>query len=203
MSVDVSGLKEMWLLATSGPDDYHSDRSAWGEPVLMDADGKRTSLTELKPASAKCGWGRLVTNAGLSGGPLRIGKTTFKRGLLAHAPSALMFKLDGRYVRFEAFVGIGAGAGTSGSSSFRVLAKYDDAGMQKYPKGKPAGGGGGSSQARPRPSEANVDALRRAITDLTRTFGERYPDGAAYLSRLGEIAAMPAGKERSAKLLEL
>jgi formylglycine-generating enzyme required for sulfatase activity len=205
VTVDVSGLKEMWLLATSGPDDYHCDRSAWGEPVLIDADGKRTSLTDLKPASVKCGWGRLIKNAGLSGGALRIGKTTFKRGLLAHAPSALMFKLNGRYARFEASVGIGAGAGTSGSSSFRVLAKYDDAGMQKYPKGKrvDGGGGGGGTQARPKPSEVNVDALRRAITDLVRTFSERYPDGAAYLARLDKLAAMPAGADRSAKLLEL
>ncbi len=200
--VDVSGLKEMWLLATSGGDDYHNDRAAWGDPVLIDADGKRTSLTDLKPASAKLGWGRLVVNAGLSGGALRIGRTTFKRGLLAHAPSALRFKLDGRYVRFEAFVGIGAGAGSNGSSSFRVLAKYDDAGMQKYPKGKPVTIDK-AKQARPRPSKVNVEALRRAIADLIQTSGERYSGGAAYLARLDEIAAMPAGPDRSAKLLEL
>ncbi|MHC4200274.1 MAG: NPCBM/NEW2 domain-containing protein, partial [Planctomycetota bacterium] len=202
LAVDVSGLKEMWLLATSGGDDYHHDRAAWGEPVLIDGKGKRTSVAGLKPVSTKLGWGKLVVNAGLSGGPLRIGRRTFKRGLVAHAPSALRFKLDGRFVRFEASVGIGAGAGTNGSSAFRVLAKYDDAGMQKYPKGR-AVTVDRAGRARARPAGASVEALRRAIGDLVESFGELYAGGAGYLARLEEIAAMSAGADRSAKLLEL
>ncbi len=53
LTVNVSGLKEMWLLATVGRDDYHHDRAAWGDPVLIDKAGKRTDLTTLKP---RCPW---------------------------------------------------------------------------------------------------------------------------------------------------
>ena len=210
ISADVSGLKEVWLLATVGRDDYHNDRAAWGDPVLIDKAGKRVDMTTLKPVSAKVGTGALKVNRAWSGGALRIGSTTFKRGFLAHAPSALRFKLDGKYVRFEAQVGIGAGAGKNGSSAFRVLDKYDASDMAIYPHGKAVS----VKTAAPRrrrgapagkvvPVAPNVEALGRAIKDLTATFKDRYPKGAEYLERLEKLAAAPAGAERTAALAAL
>ena len=135
ISVDITGLKDLWLLATSGPDDYHHDRAAWGSPVLIDTAGKKIDLTTLKPAIT-AGHGGLRINKGLSSNVLQIGRKKFKKGLLLHGPSSMHFKLDGKYVRFEAEVGIGAGAGKNGSCTFRVLDKYDPAGMKKYPLGR-------------------------------------------------------------------
>ena len=208
LSVNISGLKDLWLLATVGDDDYHSDRAVWAEPVLIDADGKKTDLTTVKPAAVKTGWGNLILNNGLNH-VLQIGKKPFKKGFFVHAPSSMHFKLDGKYVRFEAYVGIGAGAGKNGSSAFRVLDKYDAKDMQRYPKGnrvtteKPVRGRARANPTAPAPPLVNIDALRRAIKDLTATFKERYPNGGDYLKRLEAVAAMPEGDGRTKAFIAL
>ena len=125
VEVDVRGVHTIWLIATYGPDDYSHDRAVWAEPVLIDKDGRQTPLTKLKPASVKVGWGKLLVNQKLAGGPLQIGKRTFKHGYFAHAPSALSFRLDGQYERLEAWCGIGIGAPRQGSSQFKVVEKPD------------------------------------------------------------------------------
>ena len=53
LSVDVSGLDELWLHVTIGPDTYSWDQSLWGDPVLIDEHGNKTDLTTLKPISVK------------------------------------------------------------------------------------------------------------------------------------------------------
>ena len=205
VSVDITGLKDLWLLATSGPDDYHHDRAAWGSPVLIDAAGKKIDMTTIKP-TAKAGHGRLILNKGLSGGVLKIGTTTFKKGFMIHGPSSMHFKLAGKYVRFEAQVGIGSGAGKNGSCVFRVLDKYDAKDMQKYPKGKKVSvekGGKPKAKARPAPAMVNIDALGRAIKDLTATYKDRYPKGAEYAKRLETIKAMSAGADQTKAFITL
>jgi len=207
ISVDVTGLKELWLLATVGRDDYHSDRAAWGDPVLIDKAGNRVDMTTLKPVSSTTGWGTLMLNRGLSGGALKIGKTTFKKGFFAHAPSAIRFKIDGKYARFEASVGIGAGAGAKGSSAFRVLDQYDVTDMRNYPKGVAVtvdlGSGSPANVSKSVTVEPNVEAMRRAITDLSATYKDRYPKGADFLKRLDAIVAQDAGEARIKALADL
>ena len=206
VSVNISGLKDLWLLATVGADDYHHDRAVWAEPVLIDAAGKKTDLTTIKPAAVKVGALKLILNNGHNH-RLQIGNKPFKKGFFVHAPSSMHFKLDGKYVRFEAHVGIGAGAGKNGSSAFRVLDKYDAADMKIYPKGKavtvtlPARGR--ARPARPTPALVNIDALRLAIKDLTATFKDRYPKGGDYLKRLEALAAKPEGEERTKAFVAL
>ena len=125
LAVDVTGVEHLWLIATYGPDDYHHDRAAWGEPVLFDKDGKQTLLTKLKPASVKVGWGSLLVNKRLAGGPIQIGKKTFKHGFFAHAPSSLSFRLGGKYVRLEGWCGVTIGAPRQGSCQFKVVDRPD------------------------------------------------------------------------------
>ncbi|MDP7287251.1 MAG: SUMF1/EgtB/PvdO family nonheme iron enzyme [Phycisphaerae bacterium] len=203
ISVDITGAKNLWLLATSGPDDYHHDRAAWGSPVLIDAAGKKIDLTTIKPTALTSGHGGLRINKGLSANVLQIGRKKFKKGLLLHAPSSIHFKLDGKYVRFEAEVGIGAGAGKNGSCTFRVLDKYDPAGMKKYPLGKKVYVEKGAPRGRPaRAARAatpivNIKALGLAIADLTATYKDRYPKGAEYAKRLETVKAMTAGEEQT------
>jgi len=127
VSLDVSGIETLWLVVTIGPDTYNYDQSIWAEPTLIGADGKATDLTKLKPESVKVGWGRLLHHRDQRGKPLQIGRRVFKRGFWAHAPSALSFRLDGKYKRFEAWVGIGIAAGKNGSVQFRALDRLDAA----------------------------------------------------------------------------
>jgi formylglycine-generating enzyme required for sulfatase activity len=47
------------------------------------------------------------------------------------------------------------------------------------------------------PGEVDIEAFRRALVDLTETFGAEYPQGPAYLARLDELEKA-AGQARSA-----
>jgi len=182
LQVDVRGVKSLYLVATIGGDTYSSDQAIWAEPVLIDKAGKATPLTTLKPVSASVGWGRLVIDADRTGRKgLRIGKQSFARGFWAHAPSMLGFRLDGKYVRFEASVGIDVAAGTNGSVTFKVLDKPVKLPGARRPPPPPA------------PATPDAKAMRRAITDLARSFGERYPRGGEFLERLDAIEAALSG----------
>ncbi|MBN1346893.1 MAG: SUMF1/EgtB/PvdO family nonheme iron enzyme [Phycisphaerae bacterium] len=127
VSVDVTGLGELWLVATVGPDNYNWDQAIWGEPVVIDKQGKQVRLVDLKPASVKVGYGKLILNKDHAGKPLQIGKKVFEHGFWAHAASELCFRLNGEYVRFEAWVGIGVLAGKNGSVQFKVCDEVDSA----------------------------------------------------------------------------
>ncbi len=115
---DVTGLTDLFLVATIGGDTYNYDQAIWGEPKLIDRDGHAVDLTTLKPADTSVGWGELRVN-----GELSIGGVNVAKGFYAHAPSTLHFKLDGRFVRFEATVGIATSSGTNGSVEFAVANK--------------------------------------------------------------------------------
>jgi formylglycine-generating enzyme required for sulfatase activity len=49
----------------------------------------------------------------------------------------------------------------------------------------------------------NIDALARAIKDLTATYKDRYPKGAEYAKRLETIKTMPVGAEQTKALIAL
>ncbi|NLF68917.1 MAG: hypothetical protein GX575_07660 [Candidatus Anammoximicrobium sp.] len=101
--VNVAGLQELRLIAKceKGP----ANCNIWGEPQLIARDGSVTRLTALKPVSVKVGWGQLLVDKNWQDHPLRVGDRTFSFGLWVHADSELRFQLDGRYERFEAWVG--------------------------------------------------------------------------------------------------
>ena len=118
VSVDVTGVKVVYLSVTVGPDNYDSDQAIWAEPKLIDRNGKAVDLTTVKPTFHKVGWGRLFINTNQNKQPLRIADERFTKGFWAHGPSVLQFDLGGKYVRFEARVGIDTGAGSKGSVVF-------------------------------------------------------------------------------------
>ena len=120
LAVDVTGLKDLYLVVTYGPDNYRSDQAIWAEPALVDPAGRRVDLTTLTPNRAQLGWGKLYINTNQHAKPLKIAAKTFQKGFWAHGPSLLHFQLDGKYTRFEAKVGIDAGAGKAGSAEFIV-----------------------------------------------------------------------------------
>ena len=110
LAIDVSGVTDLYLIATYGDDSYDYDQAIWGEPTLFDAEGNAVRLTTLTPVSARTGWGTLLVNRNHQDRPLSIGGEAMQFGFWAHAPSILHFKLDGKYVRFETKVGLDTGS---------------------------------------------------------------------------------------------
>ncbi|MBQ9874970.1 MAG: NPCBM/NEW2 domain-containing protein [Thermoguttaceae bacterium] len=122
LSVDVTGVDELYLVADYGGDSYDCDQAIWGDPKLIDSDGNEIDLTTLEPESSRTGWGNLIVGKNHMGEPLKVRATTFKTGFWAHAPSQLCFKLDGKYRRFVASVGLDPHA-ERGSVVFEVRDK--------------------------------------------------------------------------------
>jgi hypothetical protein len=141
ISVDVSGLDDLYLVATFGGDSYSSDQAIWAEPVLIDKNGRSIDLTSIMPFKAQLGWGKLYTNTNHRGQRLSIGGQEFSKGFWAHGPSMLHFELDGKYERFEAVIGIDSGAGGKGSVEFIITnAPYEMPDKEEYTgKAKEAG----------------------------------------------------------------
>ena len=192
--VDVTGVKQIRLIATVGPDDYHYDSAAWCEPVLIAADGTKTSLRKLKPASVKVGWGKMQIDKGVGGRALQIGGKAFTEGVFAHAPSQIIYTLDGKYVRFEAWAGVTDRAKPNGSSVFKVLDRADKTVDAKTARKKLAAKTPRVAKKVTPPVSAaaklaklDLRPLRMAIEDLIETFGEKYPKGKQWRKQLAAM----------------
>lgn len=120
LQADVTGVQDLYLVAHIGPDTYNHDQAIWAEPLLFDRSGRAFDLSTLKPARTEVGWGSFTTGRTHGGAPLTIAGETFAKGFYAHAPSVLHFKLEGRFVRFQARAGIFSGSGKHGSVEFEV-----------------------------------------------------------------------------------
>ena len=94
-----------------GPADRHPTEGNW--EFLSSIDWERASSGW---TPNKDGLPRLDTN--VSGGPLRAGARIHGRGIGTHAPSELVYDLDGQYTRFFALV---CGAEENGTVVFQVL----------------------------------------------------------------------------------
>lgn len=101
--VDIAGLKEMRLLTIC--EKSPANCNIWGEPKLIAKDGTVTRLTDIKPTKVRVGWGQLLVDKNWQNHPLIVGDRQFQFGFWVHADSELTFALDGKYERFEAFVG--------------------------------------------------------------------------------------------------
>jgi len=121
VSVDVTGLEALCLTAQG---DMGGGHTYWGEPVLTDAAGKTTRLTDLQPQVVVLGWSELRVNKG--DGPFySIGKQRMAFGLFAHVDSYLCYPLDKRYVKFEAKAGISDTGSTDARAVFSVRGGFE------------------------------------------------------------------------------
>jgi alpha-galactosidase len=92
-------------------------------PAARAADGaanRSVDLGRLELSQVVQGWGTPQRDRAVTELPLRIGGRAFERGLGSHAPGVLHVALDGRTVRFAAWVGIDDGAGERGSAAFQA-----------------------------------------------------------------------------------
>ena len=91
------------------------------QPIRMERPVDRITgvfLDTIEPLSVRQGWGTLQKNRSVWEKPMTIAGRRFLRGLGTHAPSKIVFALDGKYRRFQAWAG--ADANTSPTVTFEV-----------------------------------------------------------------------------------
>jgi hypothetical protein len=86
-------------------------------------DGNWVALSDLPWESARAGWtpngdGLPRRDLDIQNNPLRLGRRKYPKGIGAHAPSEIVYVLDGKYARFAALVG---GAEQGGTVVFEVF----------------------------------------------------------------------------------
>lgn len=120
LSVNVAGLDDLWLVVDRGGNRRGPDHAVWGEARLIDKEGRETPLSTLKPAFVRLSSQRLFLDQNHRKEPLRIAGRRLAHGLWM-MPGEVCFRLDRKYERFEALVGLDASAEKRGSVQFRVL----------------------------------------------------------------------------------
>ncbi|HEY3320422.1 MAG TPA: NPCBM/NEW2 domain-containing protein [Planctomycetota bacterium] len=121
ISVDVSGLKELWLLTTTpGREGDDRESGLWADAKLIDAEGKETLLGTLKPSFIRTGRHDMFVDKSRENRPLKIGEKQFTRGLWAVANASICYRLDSKYKRFEATIGVDGIVGKGGQVRFEV-----------------------------------------------------------------------------------
>lgn len=131
VSVDVAGLEHLCLTVKGTMGGGHT---YWGEPVLIDAAGKATRLTDLQPQVVVLGWSELRVNKG--GGPFySIAKQRMAFGLFAHVDSYVSYPLGQKYVRFEAKAGISDTGSQGAHAVFGVAGGFDKRQVQSILRG--------------------------------------------------------------------
>ena len=109
----------------------------------LSAQEQTVYFDELDPVSVTQGYGSLQNDFAVMGTPLIIAGQHFERGLGTHAPSKIVYELDGQYLRFEASVGVDDAMKdhTNSTVVFQVFAdgikKYDSGIMKIHDKAKP------------------------------------------------------------------
>jgi hypothetical protein len=123
VSVSVAGCRWMRLVAEleRGGGNCH----IWGDARLVAKDGTVTLLSKLNPVFIRVGWGRLLIDKNWQDHPLVIGTRKFEHGIWVHANSNICYALDGKYERFEAWVGMDADR-ANGVARFKVLFEDPD-----------------------------------------------------------------------------
>ena len=66
-----------------------------------------TYLSDIQERSASVGWKTLMKDKGLDDKPIKIGETTYDKGLVAHSPSKVEYNISGdEYESFHAYIGV-------------------------------------------------------------------------------------------------
>ncbi len=75
--------------------------------VVVFAESGYTYLSDLQTASEKDGWIGVKKDKGLDDNPIKIGETTYQKGLTAHSPSKIEYNISGdEYEYFSATIGM-------------------------------------------------------------------------------------------------
>ncbi len=126
IEVDITGWKKLWLIVDKQAD-YNYDLAHWGEAVLIDAAGKETRVSSLKPVSVKQEWGHLGVDKAATGGALLYSgkKEAMTFGLGTHAQSEICFDISKqKCVKFRSWIGVDRSR-PSGQGKVKFLVKQN------------------------------------------------------------------------------
>ena len=104
--VNVKGLDQLVLLTKAGPDGNSYDHAVWANARLIAADGTSLWLDELTYEKGRSDYGGPRKNKNMAGTGIVIAGKPYAHGITCHAEGLLVYKLNKKYVRFEAEVGL-------------------------------------------------------------------------------------------------
>lgn len=97
-------------------------------------------LSDLKYISGRTGWGKIGHDRSCLNRPLRVDKQTFAKGIGVHAPSDLVYDLNGKWNRMTGLAGIDRSAGKGGMGTATCIFKIIGDGRELFNSGKQTGG---------------------------------------------------------------
>lgn len=103
VSVDVAGATQLWLVVSDAGDGNSCDWANWINPTLHFKD-RSEALSDAPWISATAEWGSVSVNKNCVGGPLRVDKRAFEKGIGTHASSEIAFPLSPGAARFSATI---------------------------------------------------------------------------------------------------
>ncbi|MFT5048994.1 MAG: putative membrane-bound dehydrogenase-like protein [Chlamydiales bacterium] len=116
IDVDVRGALKLWLSVNDGGDGNACDWADWIEPRFEGPQGAQ-SLVELDWIDPSAEWGDVRNGLNCVGDALRVGDTTFERGIGTHASSVIGFTIPAGTERFVSRAGPDASGTTQGRTS--------------------------------------------------------------------------------------
>lgn len=123
IDIDVTGAQKLYLVTTTGDDDFAADHVNWVEPRLTTAQGEM-KLSDLRWKSATTGWGEVSTHRAAGGGAMKVEGKPVAYGIGTHAPSVIEFDLPQGATRFQVFAALddgGANQPKGATVRFRVF----------------------------------------------------------------------------------
>ncbi len=123
IDIDVTGAKKLYLVTTTGDDDFYADHADWTEPRLTTPQGE-IKLTDVKWNNATTGWGEVSTQRAAGGGAMKVDGKAVAYGIGTHAPSIIEFDLPPGATRFQTFAALddgGTNQAKGASVRFRVF----------------------------------------------------------------------------------
>ena len=119
LEADIEGASQLKIVVGNYGDGFAYDRADLVNPVLIDAEGHETSLTELTASSYESEWGTLHINRNVENGALRVDGKTYRTGLGMNAQCTLVYDLPSghTYKTFRTLCGYDSSCDTDNTSS--------------------------------------------------------------------------------------
>lgn len=116
---DVTNASQLKIFVSNAGDGFAYDRADIVNPVLVDEEGKETSLTTLQHASYTAEWGSFHKNQNVEGKSLVVNGTTYQTGLGMNAECTLVYNLpEGhKFVTFKGLCGYDSSCDKDNTSS--------------------------------------------------------------------------------------
>lgn len=131
IDIDITGAKEIYLIALDGDGEITADWADWAEPRLIGPTEEK-KLTDLTWKSARTDFGQVSVNKNATGDPLKINGIPVSYGIGTHANSFIAYDLPAGFTRFKARAGIDNGGSDQGTASSIQFLVFTEKPAEKY-----------------------------------------------------------------------